>query len=180
MKRKLLIGCGALFALFCLLAAGLFAYGAAQPRDHVAVSRATYGRPPEEVFARLADVERWPEWNRAVSSVERAGDVGGKPCWNLVGEFGSMPSVIEESTAPARLVSRIPADAGLGFSGTWTYELAPAPGGGTTVTIREDGRVDSVLFRAFGALLMDPHDTMNALLRDLGAGFGETTVIEEA
>lgn len=177
MKHKLLLGCSALLGLLLLAAGALYAYGASRPKDHTAASRATYAKPPEEVFARLADFERWPEWNRSVSSMTKDPDVGGKPCWRLKGEFGSMPTVIEESAAPARLVTRIPADAGLGFSGTWTYELAPAPGGGTTLSIREDGHVDSAFFRAFGAL-MDPHATMDALLRDLGASYGETAAPE--
>jgi uncharacterized protein YndB with AHSA1/START domain len=178
MKHKLLLGCSALLGLLLLAVAALYAYGASQPRDHVAASRATYAKPPEEVFARLADFGRWPEWNRSVTSMEQQPDAGGKPCWRLKGDFGAMPTVVEESSAPSRLVTRIPADAGLGFSGTWTYELAPAAGGGTTVAIREDGRVDNAFFRAFGALLMDPHATMDALLRDLGASYGETTAPE--
>jgi hypothetical protein len=87
--------------------------------------------------------------------------------------------VIEDALPPALLVTRIPADAGLGFNGTWTYTVEPAEGGGATLSIREEAHVDSALFRAVGALLMDPHDTMNALLRDLGASYGETTVPEE-
>lgn len=179
MKRKLLIGCGGLLAVVLLALAGLLAYGAAQPKDHVAVSQARFAQPPAEVFGLLADFEGWPRWNRSIKAIERAGDVGGKPSWRVTGDFGAMPIVIEEVEAPARLVTRIPADAGLGFSGTWTYEVAPADGGGTLLAIREEGHVDSALFRAFGALLMDPHDTLNALLRDLGAAFGETTVPEE-
>ena len=179
MKRKLLIGCGAVIALLLLAVAGLLAYGAAQPKDHVAESRASYARPPAEVFERISAFEAWPQWNRSIKAVARSADVGGKPCWTVTGDFGDMPLVIEEVLAPARLVTRIPADAGLGFSGTWTYEVAPAEGGGATLSIREDAHVDSALFRAVGALLMGPHDTMNALLRDLGASYGETTAVEE-
>ncbi len=178
-KRKLFLGCGLPIAALLLALAGLLAYGSAQPEDHVAASRAAFARPPAEVFERLVDFEGWPRWNRSVTSVARDPEIDGKPCWRLTGSYGELPIVIEQAEAPERVVTRIPADAGLGFSGTWTYELAPAPNGGTTVAIREDGHVDSVLVRALGALFMDPHDTMDDLLRDLGASFGESTTPEE-
>jgi uncharacterized protein YndB with AHSA1/START domain len=170
--KKVLIVLGVLVGLLVLLLVVVLVVGWRQPVDHVAASRVELAKPPEEVWARIVDFERWPDWNAAIDKTVREADRGGKPCWRFEGGFGPMPMIIEESTAPLRLVARIPADADLGFSGTWTYELAPAAAGGTTLTVTEAGHVENLLFRGVGALLMDPHDSMNALLVDLGKSFG--------
>jgi uncharacterized protein YndB with AHSA1/START domain len=170
--KKVLVVLGVLVGLLVLLLVVVLVVGWRQPVDHVAASRAELAKPPEEVWARIADFERWPDWNTTFDEVVREADRDGKPYWRFEGGLGSMPMVIEESTAPLRLVTRIPADADLGYSGTWTYELALGAAGGTTLTVTEAGHVESLLFRGIGALFMDPHDSMNGFLVDLGQSFG--------
>ncbi len=60
-------------------------------------------------------------------------------------------------------------------AGPWVYTLAETAEGATILTIAENGYVDSLLFRGVGALLMDPHDSINDFLTDLGKSFGEST-----
>lgn len=173
--KTLLKVLGVLVALVALLLGVVLALGAQQPLDHVASSRATFRLTPDEVWARLADFGSWAQWNGAFDRVTREPDRDGKPYWRFEGGFGPMPMMIEESRAPLELVTRIPEDAKLGFSGTWKYVLAPGAEGSSTLTVTETGRVESLLFRGMGALFMDHHDTMNAFLTDLGRSFGEET-----
>jgi hypothetical protein len=177
--KKLLWFLGGIAAVLALALGGVLVLGAQQPVAHTASSRATYLRPLEEVWARVADFPTWHEWNGAFTRVVREGDRDGKPCWRFEGAFGPMPMVVEASEPPERLVTRIPVDADLGFSGTWTYAFEPTAAGGTRLTITEDGRVESLLMRGFGALFLGPHDSMNALLVDLGESFGEPIEPEE-
>ncbi len=175
MKRILLV-LGAL-----VFAAVLFVVvvGLSTPRDHVASSRASYAGKPEDVWAVLTDFEGWVAWNSSFDSVERGADRDGKPYWIFADRhLGELPFVVEESRPPSRMKTRIPEDAGLGFHGTWTYELA-ADGEGTTLTLTEEGTTTSLLFRAIGTLFMDPNAAMNGLLEDLGEHFGENTQVVE-
>jgi len=177
--KKILRVLAALAGLVVLFVLVVLLVGWRQPVDHVASSRAALAAAPEAVWARIVDFERWPEWNSAFTRVVREEDRGGKAYWRFEGGFGPMPMLIEVLEPPQRLVTRIPEDADIGFSGTWTYTLAPRDGGGTTVTVTEEGHVESLLFRGVGALFMDQHTTMNEFLTALAKGFGETVTPEQ-
>lgn len=168
MLRRILIVVAILVAIPALAALiGLFL-----PKGHVATSRATYSQAPETIWAVVVEFERWPEWNASVQKMERGPDRDGKPVWLSIGKWGQMPSVIEVFEPPRRLVTRIPEDAGIGFSGSWIYEIAPA-GGGATLTITERGEVSNPLFRFMGLFFFDAHSTMHGFMRALGGKFGE-------
>ncbi|RMG42697.1 MAG: SRPBCC family protein [Acidobacteria bacterium] len=148
-----------------LLGAGLLL-----PAEHVAVTRARFDAPPEELFPVIADLGSWASWNSAVKEVRPEPARDGRPVFVVAGQWDEIPMVVEVEEPPLRLVTRIPEDAGLGFSGSWTYELA-ADGEGTVLTITERGRVSNPLFRLL-VRLGDPHATAGAFLRDLGTRFG--------
>ena len=167
--KRLLLGGGVLLALVW---AGLLALGASQPEEHVASVQARFAVAPEAVWAIVTDFEGHADWLSTMTSVRRGEDVDGRPCWLYEGDFGPMPTVVDELT-PTRLVTRIAPGADLGFEGTWTYTLTPEADGGCTLTLREDGRVTSLLFRGMGALFFDVHDSMAGWLSDLGARLGE-------
>lgn len=155
-----------------LLAVGLaFAVGALQPKQHVAAVESSFRKPPAEVWTLVADFPRWPEWNSEVERVEERPARDGKPVWALVGKWGEMPSIVEVSEPPRRLVTRIPADAELGFTGTWTWEIE-AVNGATKVRITEAGEVGNPLFRFF-MLVTGETATMRACLHDLGKALGD-------
>jgi hypothetical protein len=176
--KKLRAGCLGLVLLLLLALGGLFAFGASRPKDHVARVRASYAAEPAALFERLTAFEAWPTWNSAVARVSPLEARAGKPAFSFEGDFGSMPTIIEETTFPTRLCTRIPEDANLGFSGTWTFEVAPGATGGSVLTLTEEGHVESALMRAIGALFLDPHATQSALLVDLGRSLSETTTPE--
>jgi len=82
-----------------------------------------------------------------------------------------------EDTAPTRLVVRI-ADPKLPFGGTWSYDIAPAAGGGSELRITENGEIRNVIFRFMSRFILGYTATIETYLRDLGAKFGQATEIE--
>jgi uncharacterized protein YndB with AHSA1/START domain len=160
---------GALVAVPALMVlVGLFL-----PRAHEAACRARFDRSPETLWAALTDFPRWPEWNPMFRTMERAADRDGKPVWVGRGKWGAMPLVIETLDPPRRIVTRIPEDAGQGFSGSWTYEIEPSERG-ATLSITERGEVGNPLFRVIGTVFFDQRATARGFLRALGRSLGET------
>lgn len=150
------------------LAVALLLIGMARPRGHVASTQATYARPPAEIWATLADFDRWSEWNPEVHAVERLPDRDGHRMLAITGSWGRVETEVAVVEPPARLETVM--DAG-DFRGSWTYELSPTADGGTLLTVTERGEVDKPLFRAF-MLFMDEHATMVAFHRALAARLG--------
>ncbi len=166
--KWLLILLGVLVALggICTL------IGALRPRDHVARSQATFQAGREVLWEVLADFAAWPEWNSAFETVTQREPRDGKAFWVAKGSWGELPMVMETVERPKLLVTRIPEDAGIGFSGTWRYELEARPEGGTTLTVTERGSVSSPFFR-FVMIFHDNHATQLRFLEDLAAHLKE-------
>ena len=68
-------------------------------------------------------------------------------------------------------MSEIVTDEKSQWGGVWTYELETS-GAGTEVTVTEDGWVKSPFFRVM-MKMRGTHSTMDAVLKHLGARFGE-------
>ena len=99
--------------------AAVYITGAMLPAEHSASRTADIAKPPEEVFARIADFEKRPSWRKALKKVTV------EPGGQFVIEDTSMGAIryeIVERTAPRRLVTRI-ADDELEFGGTWTIDV---------------------------------------------------------
>ena len=75
-----------------------------------------------------------------------------------------MPVRIEREEPPSLLVTRVVE--GQPFGGTWTYRIAPAPGG-SQLTITEDGEVYNVVFRFMSRFVFGHYATMDAYLANL-------------
>ncbi len=116
--KKPAVFLGVVVALVALALATVIVVGALQPANHVATSRIRIEAMPDAVWRRLLDFETWPRWNSTLDQAVRQADRDGKPYWRFEGSFGPMLMIVEESVTPARLLTRIPADAELGFSGT--------------------------------------------------------------
>ena len=133
-----------------LLVAGVLSiYGATLPSQHRVASMARYDRAPAEVWALITDVANWPTWREDIVAAEQRREAGGRVLWlvSIAGEDQPLPLEIMESTEPKRFTLRISPDAGLSFSGTWSFQLSEAHQG-TALTIMEEGP-------GFGALLWD-------------------------
>ena len=152
--------------------------GALLPKKHEAHSTARYQAKPEAVWATITDYKAFPQWRRDVRSVDALPPQNGLPAWREHGGNGDIPYEVVELKPPTRLVTRI-ADPKLPFGGTWEYDLQPAPGGGSVLTITEHGEIYNPVFRFMSRYVMGQHLTMNRYLRSLGRKFGEDTVVSE-
>jgi hypothetical protein len=102
--------------------------GATRPKDHVATVTALLPAGDSAVWAALQQDIRGFETK----------------------------TVVRESVERRKLVREVLP--GQGYSGSWTYELAPE-GTGTRLTITERGHVSNPVFRFF-MTFMDPRKTM--------------------
>jgi uncharacterized protein YndB with AHSA1/START domain len=151
------------------LAALIAIVGWSLPVKHVATRQHTLAAPPEVVWRTITDINAFPSWRSDVKSVERVGNTG-PVTWIEHGSSGRITFSIDGSDPPRRLVTRI-ADPTLPFGGNWTYELAPA-GGGTVLTITENGEIYNPVFRAVARFVFGYEATMASYLDALGKKVG--------
>lgn len=175
-SKRWLIGWSVTLAAVLTAAAGILIVGWLTPVQHHAIARTTVTAPPERVWEILTDVAAAPGWRSGLERVERVSADGAPLVYREHGDFGAMLLGVQEAAPPRRLVTRI-LDEDLGFGGTWTYELQPVATG-TAVEIREDGIIDSILFRGMTRLFFGYTATLETYLRDLArvaGGDGEVT-----
>jgi hypothetical protein len=152
----------ALVAVVALIAA----IGSRLPKAHHAARSARFPVPPATLYAVLADVDRYPEWRKDVKRIERLPDRDGRPAWIEHGPHGAIPMLAERAEPPSLMVGRI--GEGLAFGGTWTFRIAPAPGG-SELTIAEDGEIYNPIFRFLARYVFGYEATMAAYLAALQA-----------
>ena len=152
-----------------LLAVGVVALGAGigwlLPRAHTASRTAQYAAAPEAVFAAISDVGQYASWRSDVTAVELLPS-GDGTMFREAGPGGQITYRIETLEPPARMVSRI-ADPSLPFGGSWTFEVVAAAGGGSALTITEDGEVYNPIFRFISHFFMSPTATLETYQNDL-------------
>jgi uncharacterized protein YndB with AHSA1/START domain len=158
------------FAALVVLVLLLVVVGLFLPRNHVASRSAVFDAPPERIWAVLTDVSKGPEWRTGLKSVEALPPLDGRRRYRETSGFGTVTYVVEEERAPERLVGRI-ADEGLGYGGSWTWEIA-REGPRTRVTITERGFVTNPVFRVLARFAFGYEKTMEIYLRDLGRRLG--------
>ena len=149
-----------------LLVALVVAVGAALPRGHVATRSATLAADPESVFRLISDFAGATAWRADLERVEVLESANGLPRFREHGAHGAMTMEVTEWQPPRRLVVRI-ADAGLPFGGRWIYELGPADGGGTVLTLTEEGEVHSPIYRFVSRFVIGHHATLDRYLESL-------------
>lgn len=161
---------GGLVGLVALMAL----IGLALPRGHVAARRVVLTRPPEAVWAALTDLDAQPRWRRGLEKVERLDERR----FRETTRHGAITFELVDERPRELRVTRI-ADAALPFGGRWIYELA-ADGGGTRLTITEDGFIKNPVFRFLARTVFSPSATLEAFLRDLAAHLGVAAAVEPA
>jgi uncharacterized protein YndB with AHSA1/START domain len=161
-------------AILVLAVAVVVLLGLRVPKSHVASRSALFVSPPERIWRALVEVEKGPEWRAGLKSVEALPPADGKRRYREVSGFGPVTYVVEEEIPPRRLVGRI-ADEGLGYGGSWTWDLA-REGERTRVTITERGFVTNPVFRFLARFVFGYGKTMDGYLKDLGRRLGETDV----
>ena len=165
MKRVLII-----VAVLAGILAIAWVAGGLLPRDHVASSRIALPQSPDSVWAVVRDpaalIGTWSDLTEA----RRVDDPAGREVWEEKVSGFDMRLIIEESTPPSRLVTRIDAPPDAVFGGRWVYALAP-DGSGTSVTVTEEGWVGNPLFRLMSKL-GGQHNSIDGYLTALGKRFG--------
>lgn len=162
-----------LIALLLLASIGALAafVGSRLPRAHTSSRKATFTVPPAAVWAAITNVDAFTSWRSDVKKIERLPDREGRAVWVEEGRSGRITLAAERSDPPRLLVLAV-ADPDLPFGGTWTYEIAPAPGG-STLTITENGEIYNPMFRFMARYIFGYEGTistyMAALEKHLGA-----------
>src|SRR5690242_16362880 len=133
--KWVLIVVAALVAIVALVAL----IGVMLPRNHRATSTVTLRQPMDTVWRVIRDIGSQPAWWPGVSASERVGNANGPERWHSRGRGFDIQLDIIEDRPPSRLVTEI-VPSGAPFGGRWIYELSPE-GGGTRVTVTEDGWV---------------------------------------
>jgi uncharacterized protein YndB with AHSA1/START domain len=141
--------------------------GYALPKGHTATRSSRVSAPPDAVYSLLSDVDRYPTWRPGVKSLQRHPDREGRPAWTEDAGGMKIPLYFERMERPSLLVARI-ADPKLPFGGTWTYRIAPS-GGGSEVTITEDGEVYNPFFRFMSRFVFGYYATLDAFVKNLEA-----------
>ena len=167
MKRKLTLVLGTV----AILVGATWFIGLMLPVAHVAESRITVAQPIDTVWRVVRDLASYQTWWSHSEGMEPAPGEG--ETWVQVDAHGDrIPLAVVLVHPPTRLITRI-IDEGLPFGGTWTYSLAATGESETTVTLTEDGRVYSPIFRFVGWVIIGHHGTMDSYLTDLARHFGE-------
>ena len=168
MKWVLIVvgGIAALIAVLALI--GMFV-----AREHRATSTVVLHQPPDSVWKVVRDLGGVPAWWPEVKTSERLPDRNGQEVWRQKMSGFDVPLVIVESAPSTRLVTRIDAEAGAAFGGTWTYELTPDPLG-TKISVTEAGWIGNPIFRSLSRFVFGYYSTLDGYLKALGKRFGET------
>lgn len=146
----------------------VFVIGWLLPEEHRAEVRAAVPATPEQVYALITDVERFPAWRSNVTRVE----VESREPEFRFREYDDGESVlyVVDSAVPnEHFVTRI-ADASLPFGGRWTFTLRPS-GAGTELHIVEEGEVRHPLFRFVSRFVIGHDAALERYLSDVERWF---------
>ena len=141
------------------------------PQGHVVSRSVTLNQPPQVIFDTITDWRSFPSWREGVKSVKERSGEAGRSSWIEVVGVGEIPMEVMESDSPKKLVAKI-ADPNLPFGGTWTYDIQPTSGGGSTLTITENGEVYNPIFRFMSKFIFGHTATMDDYLRSIKRKFG--------
>lgn len=157
------------FLVVTTFGAGLI--GTLLPKTHEVSRRATYQKPPAEVWKVLAEFTEYPSWRPEVKKVERVPAALGLTGWREITRFGASTIRVLQSEEPKRLVATID-KTDMPYVSTWTCDLT-GEGGGTTVTITERGQSYNPFARFISKIFMRNRASLDRLLIELGHKLGE-------
>ena len=109
------------------------------PVSHHASRSADFAKPPEQVFALIANPQSYQSW------------------W----DGGDVKTAVIESVPPTKLVTKIVDETQ--FGGTWTFEIVAIPSG-SRLTITERGEIYNVVLRALARYVFGHAGTMESFL----------------
>jgi uncharacterized protein YndB with AHSA1/START domain len=164
--------------LCCMVVLALLVFyiaGSRMPREHRSQLTATFAADRPTVWRAITDYDAMPQWWAAVRSVrvERLTD-GTVITWNRDAHGNEIPFKTAEMSLQRKLV-RVIVPTDQPFGGTWTFELADAPAGGTTLTLTEDGWIQPPIFRAVSKWIVGLDSTQRDFIASLGKHLAGTT-----
>ena len=109
------------------------------PVNHEASRSAAFNKPPDVVFALIADPRAYRDW------------------W----KGANVKTAVVENVPPSRLVTKIVDETQ--FGGTWTFEVVPTASG-SRLTITERGEIYNVVFRSLAKYLFGYTGTLDSFL----------------
>ncbi len=159
-----------------LLVACVYVVGMRMPREQTVSSRIQLTAPRDSVWATLRNFGDYPNWHSDFKSSVRGEPRSGHEVW--VQDVGGMTMSVEflEIRPPSYLVTEIITDEKSQWGGVWTYDVT-STGSGTEVTITEAGWIRSPFLRVL-MKVMGTHSTMDGVLKNLGAKYGEMVTPE--
>ena len=163
--KLLLITAASLIAVVVVLVAVAAIIGSRLPASHEALRSVVVNASPSAVYAVLTDVANAASWRRELQRVDVLGVTDGHLRFREHGAHGAVTyEVVKEE--PARLLVTEIVDRDLGYSGSWTYTLAPE-GNATRLTITERGVVSNIFFRFMSRYVFGHTKTMETYLASL-------------
>jgi uncharacterized membrane protein len=147
------------------------------PVAHTASRSIVLHQPSSSVYARVRDFGSVPSWNSDLKSVVVEKQTNGRIHFRETGKNGTVNYELVEDVPGEKIVTRI-LDNNLGYSGKWTYKFAPEGGGGTRISITEDGEISNIIFRFASKYVFGQTATMDSYLTALAHRFGENSTVQ--
>jgi uncharacterized protein YndB with AHSA1/START domain len=132
------------------------------PVGHEATRSEELSKPPETVYALIADVKNYPQWWKEITQVDMLVDEPNRTTFRQHTSTGPIVMTVSERQPPAKMVTKID-DPDQPFAGTWTWEIAPTPTG-SRLTITERGEVYNPIFRFMSRFVFGYTATMDSCL----------------
>ncbi len=152
-----------------------FAIGFALPVNSEHTRTITLKQTPEAIFAVLADVQRFPEWNRNLQKIEMLPPTDGKETTRQTFKGNVVMTIVTSASNPPKHLVRSMGDVGGPFVGSWTYEIAPTAEG-SDVMLKEHSEIKNPFFRVM-ICIFGPTKYMDEHLVDLAKRLGETVAV---
>jgi len=172
MKKVLLIVLGIGAGLIAIV----FVVGFFLPETYTAQVQFNIARPPEEVWAAVADYQKNPLGGAMRKGTQPLPNVNGLPAWTE--DLGDTRLRIETREAtPPNFVRRYVKDEMVSMDGHWEIRIEPA-GGGSRVTASNEihvrtGTWHAPIFRVMLSMVNGARRGLEEYSTHLAAGFGE-------
>jgi len=146
--------------------------GSLLPVEHRVTSEATFTVPPDTLFSLISTPMKFPEWRKDVKAVELLPPSDGVERYREISGDGTILYSVVRSIPGRERVIEI-ADPNLPFGGRWTFVVAPASAGTTSLRITEDGEVRNPIYRFVSRLVVGHRATIDRYLADMKRHFEE-------
>jgi hypothetical protein len=115
-------------------------------------------------------------WTELTHAQRIEPDARGRERWQETVDGFEMRLIVVEANPPSRMVTQVESSPDAPFGGNWILDLAPS-GGGTRVTLAEEGWIGPAPFRIMSKVT-GYHSSIDGYLVALGKHFGESPVPE--